>query len=149
MKDSLIHSNYMYQHTILYKPAPPIATPTPDVDGATLVGYLSLVNRVIDGLCNDSHSFDRFTMALSALDTRPPPSITSFPNLFEYLRRNGKCGPSNLGLLESVLISMNRQDLVRLLQVDPESCQATNHEHNMVYRSNFYCFLFQLNTQQL
>lgn len=91
-------------------PSPP---PPPD---PSLVEYLGLVNRLIDGLSHDSQSFDRVVMVLSAMGHRVPPSVANLVQLFEHLRREGLCGPNNLGLLETVLKTINKPHLLRLVQ---------------------------------
>ncbi len=83
----------------------------------SLVEYLGLVNRLIDGLCQDPQAFDRFVMGLSAfIDFRPPASVTNLAQLFQHLRQVGLCSPDNLELLEKILSSMNRSHLVELVQ---------------------------------
>ncbi len=91
-------------------PSPPLP-PDP-----LLVGYLGLVNRLIDALRQDPQAFDRFTMVLSALGPRPPASVTNLAQLFNYLHQEGHCGPDKTELLEKVLSSMNKPHLVGLVQ---------------------------------
>ena len=78
-----------------------------------LVRYLKLLNRIIDGL--DPTLIQRCVMALGVLGTTIPLDVTDFPKLFEHLNKVGKCGPQNLTLLENMLESISRPDLVRLV----------------------------------
>lgn len=89
----------------------------------TLVQYLKLINRVIDSLKNDSETC---FMNLRRLGARPPSTVTTLHQLFEYLQDEDLCGPNQLSLLEDLLEAMDRPDLKR--QVQAFKAQVNNCE---------------------
>ena len=80
------------------------------------VRYLKLLNRLIDGLQKDPDALRRCMMGLSVLGARPPADVRDFPMLFDHLTREKGCGPNNLTLLEAMLESLDRTDLLQLVQ---------------------------------
>ena len=85
-------------------------------DPAVKVAYLRMVNRLIDGLQRDPEAFSRSVMGLHILGVRLPAGVTNFPQLFAFLGEAGHCGPDDTSLLQSLLQSLDRHDLLVCLE---------------------------------
>lgn len=85
-------------------------------DPAMKVAYLRMVNRLIDGLQRDPEAFSRSVMGLQFLGVRLPAGVTNFPQLFAFLGEAGHCGPDDTSLLQSLLQSLDKHDLLVCLE---------------------------------
>ena len=92
-------------------------------DPAVKVAYLRMVNKLIDGLQRDPEAFSRSVMGLRMLGVHLPTGMDDFPQLFAILHEEGHCGPDNTSLLQSLLQSLDRHDLLVYLerfQIQPD-----------------------------